>query len=153
MYKCNLVIPNDHTKELKDKVDKIVKEEFGAKAKNARLPFKTDEETGHAIIVTKSKYQPKFCDASGQIMSGEIPKIWGGSTLKLAGYISPYSTGGNIGVSLHLTKVQIIEPVSGESNDGITFGEEDGFRADTPDIVLAAEDQNDETEENSKYNF
>ena len=148
------MMPNDHTKELRATVDKIVQEEFGAKAKNVRLPFKTDEETGHAIIMTKSKYEPKFCDATGQIISGDIPKIWGGSTLKLAGYISPYSTGGNIGVSLHLTKVQIIDPVSGdEGSDGISFGEEEGYRADTPDIVLEAEDASNSDTDQAKYNF
>jgi len=154
VYKCNLILPEDHTKELRKQVDKVVKEEFGDKAKNVRLPFKTDDETGHAIIVTKSKFQPKFCDASGQIMTGSIPKIWGGSTLKLGGYISPYSAGGNIGISLHLTKVQIINPVSGDSNDGITFGEEEGFLASNQDQEVEFQaDFKADNAPSQKYNF
>ena len=154
VYKCNLIVPTDQTKEIKAAVNKVAVDEFGKdKAKNARMPFKIDEETGHTIIVTKSKFAPKFCDATGNIITGDVPKLWGGSTLKLAGYVSPYSTAGNIGVTLHLTKVQIINPVGGDADDGITFGEEkDGFIAEQDEIVLAAEDASDPAN-SPKYNF
>ena len=154
VYKCNLIVPTDQTKELKAAVKKVAEEEFGKdKFKNARMPFKIDEETGHTVIVTKSKFEPKFCDATGNIITCDVPKLWGGSTLKLAGYISPYSAAGNIGISLHLTKVQIINPVGGDADDGITFGEEkDGFVAEQDEIVLAAEDASD-PENSPKYNF
>jgi hypothetical protein len=155
VYKCNLIVPTDHTKEIREVVNKVAEEEFGkTKVKNARLPFKVDEETGHSIIITKSKFEPKFCDATGNIITGDIPKLWGGSTLKLAGYVSPYSAAGNIGISLHLTKVQIINPVGGDADDGISFGEEkDGFIAEQDEINLAAEQASADETDNPKYNF
>ena len=33
------------------------------------MPFKTDEDTGEIVIVTKSKFQPKFVDSTGQLIS------------------------------------------------------------------------------------
>ena len=56
-------------------------------------------------------------------MVGEqIPKLWGGSTLKVGGYITTYSVSGSNGVSLQLVKVQVINPVGGSGG-----GDEDGF--------------------------
>jgi len=67
----------------------------------------------------KSKYAPKIYDSTGQLMLGDqIPQLWGGSTLKVGGYITTYSVSGSKGVSLQLTKVQVINPVSGNSDDG-----------------------------------
>ena len=92
--------------------------EFGSKAK-FRMPFRQDEESGQTIMKVKSKYAPKIYDSTGQLMLGDqIPQLWGGSTLKVGGYITTYSVSGSKGVSLQLTKVQVINPVSGNSDDG-----------------------------------
>ena len=80
--------------------------------------------------MTKSKFQPKFVDSTGQLIStNNVPQIYGGSTLKLAGTIYPYTAGGRIGVSLQLAGVQIIELSEG-SGVGVAFeAEEGGFVA------------------------
>ena len=109
-FKVNLRVSKEDAKELMDQARDAAKDAFGAKAANAQMPFKTDEDTGQIIIVTKSKFQPKFVDSTGQLISANnVPQIYGGSTLKLAGTIYPYTAGGRTGVSLQLAGVQIIE--------------------------------------------
>ena len=97
-----------------EKVQKVANDEFGSKAKNLRMPYKKDEETGEVLITAKSKYQPKFVDSTGQIIAeANVPNIFGGSVLKLSGNISTYDVGANKGVSLQLGHVQIIDLVEG----------------------------------------
>ena len=96
-----------------DEIREIAKSEFGDKAATARMPWKTDAETGEIVIITKSKFKPKIVDSAGHmIRDDQTPPIYGGSTLKLAGTIYPYKQGGNVGVSLQLAGVQIIDLVS-----------------------------------------
>lgn len=130
-FKVNLRVSQDDGKAIVEAAKAAAQEAFGAKAKSARMPFKTDEDTGELIIVTKSKFKPKFMDSTGQLISeNNVPPIYGGSTLKLAGTMYPYTAGGNSGVSLQLAGVQIIELSEG-SNGGISFeAEENGFVAD-----------------------
>lgn len=145
-YKVNLRVSNDDAKPLMDAVRQAAKDAFGAKAANARLPFKTDEDTGDTIIVTKSKYKPKFVDSSGQIISeNNVPAIYGGSTLKLAGTMYPYTAGGNSGVSLQLAGVQIIELSEGNAGNFNFASEEGGF--------VAANDNEPQDAEEGDYNF
>ena len=129
-FKVNLRVSKADAKQLMDATKEAAAAAFGDKASKAKLPFKTDEETGDIIIVTKSKFKPKFMDSTGALISeNNVPPIYGGSTLKLAGTVYPYSAGGNVGVSLQLAGVQIIELSEG-SNGGITFeAEGDGFVA------------------------
>ena len=56
----------------------------------------------------------------GLTFQAQIPNLWGGSTLKVGGFITTYTVSGSKGVSLQLTKVQVINPVSGG-------GDQDGF--------------------------
>ena len=145
-FKVNLRVSKDEAKELMDQARAAANDAFGAKAANAQMPFKTDEDTGDIVIVTKSKFQPKFVDSTGQLISANnVPQIYGGSTLKLAGTIYPYTAGGRIGVSLQLAGVQIIELSEG-SGVGVAFdAEEGGF--------VAANDNAAEAEEAQAYNF
>tara|TARA_B110000977_G_scaffold93973_1_gene124265 strand:+ start:126 stop:674 length:549 start_codon:yes stop_codon:yes gene_type:complete len=118
VYKTSLSM--EDCAELVDMCHNLAVEEFGAKAK-FRMPFSQDEETGNTVLKVKSKYAPKIFDSSGQIMVGDqIPNLWGGSTLKVGGFITTYTVSGSKGVSLQLTKVQVINPVSGG-------GDQDGF--------------------------
>ncbi len=144
-FKVNLRVSKADAKALQDTAKQAANDAFGDKAKNARLPFKTDEETGDIIIVTKSKFKPKFMDSTGALISeNNVPPIYGGSTLKLAGTMYPYSAGGNVGVSLQLAGVQIIE-LSAGSDGGISFeAEEDGF-------VTASNDNADEMNEAANF--
>lgn len=144
-YKVNIRVTHEDGKALADAAKAAAQEAFGAKAKDAKMPFKKDEDTGDMIIVTKSKFKPKFVDSTGQMISeNNVPPIFGGSTLKVAGTMYPYSAGGNVGVSLQLAGVQIIELSEG-SNGGVSFdAEEGGF--------VAAND-NADNEEGAAYNF
>ena len=151
VFKTNLLVPQDQAKELMDKLKEVAQDEFGKKANGARMPYKIDEETGMMAIIAKSKFQPKFFDSKGQVVTNP-PNIFGGSIIKIGGVISPYTVTGNNGISLRLTKVQIIEPVS-QTGSGL-----DGFEAEDDGFV--AEDFNDENttmEEDdngaSAYNF
>jgi hypothetical protein len=105
------------------------------------MPFKMDDETGETVFVTKSKYSPFFYDSSGQdLVGGQIPKLWAGSVIKIGGYIVPYNVNGSKGVSLQLTKVQVINPVSSGENKGEGFeAVEGGYVAD--DIMQEAFDE------------
>lgn len=131
-FKVNLKLDKKDAAVLIDQVKEAAANEFGVKeAQNIRMPFKTDDDTGQIIIVTKSKFKPKFMDSQGQLISeNNVPQIYGGSTLKLAGTIYPYVAGGNKGVSLQLAGVQIVELSQGETS-AVSFGvEEGGFVAD-----------------------
>lgn len=151
VFKTNLLVPQDQAKELMDKLKEVAQDEFGKKANGARMPYKIDEETGMMAIIAKSKFKPKFFDSKGQVVTNP-PNIFGGSIIKIGGVISPYTVTGNNGISLRLTKVQIIEPVS-QTGSGL-----DGFEAEDDGFI--AEDFNDENttmEEDdngaSAYNF
>tara|TARA_R110000868_G_scaffold212019_2_gene462079 strand:+ start:427 stop:984 length:558 start_codon:yes stop_codon:yes gene_type:complete len=147
VFKTNLLVPQDQAKDLVDQLTQIAKDEFGSKASGARMPYKVDEETGMMSIISKSKFQPKFFDSKGQVVTNP-PPLYGGSIIKIGGVISPYTVTGNNGISLRLTKVQIIEPVSqvGADTDGFEaeddgfVAEEDSFEDPTPPLVTESED-------------
>jgi hypothetical protein len=99
--------------DLIDACNNLGVEEFGKNVK-FKMPFTQDEETGNTVLKVKSKYAPKIYDSTGEVLEGaQIPKLWGGSTLKVGGYITTYSVSGSKGISLQLTKVQVINPVGG----------------------------------------
>jgi len=125
VYKCQLKMSPDAAKEVVEKVRTAANDEFGKEASNIKMPFKTDAETGEIVFTAKSKYQPKFVDAEGQVIpEAKAPNIFGGSTLKLSGNISTYDVGANKGVSLQLGHVQIIDLVEGSGSN--PFGKEEG---------------------------
>lgn len=151
VYKTNLLVPQDQAKHLIDQLKEIAQDEFGKKAATARMPYKIDEETGMMSIIAKSKFQPKFFDSKGQVVNNP-PNLFGGSVIKIGGVVSPYTVTGNNGISLRLTKVQIIEPVSqtGSGTDGFE-AMEDGFVAEEFDNES---NQNEEDETGaSSYTF
>lgn len=118
VYKTDLSL--EDCQELMDMAHNLAVDEFGATAK-FKMPFKVDEETGQTLLRVKSKYAPKIYDSTGEILVGaQIPLMWGGSTLKVGGFMTTYTVSGTKGVSLQLTKVQVINPVGGgtSSNDG-----------------------------------
>ena len=93
------------------------------------MPWKVDETTGELIFSSKSKFKPKFTDSTGKMMpESQVPDIYGGSVLRLAGTIYPYQANGR-GVSLQLGAVQIItlaDPVGSFAFEA----EEGGFVSD-----------------------
>mgnify|MGYP000678068769 CR=1 FL=1 len=153
VYKTNLLIPKDQAKDLIEKLTEIAKDEFGAKASGARMPFKVDDETGMMSIISKSKFQPKFFDSKGQVVTNP-PPLYGGSIIKIGGVISPYTVTGNNGISLRLTKVQIIEPVSQVGADSEGFeAEDDGFVAEEFNDESSNEAKEEDKDGASSYNF
>lgn len=130
-YKVGLRVPVEQIKALKDLCMEVAKNDLGEKkAKLARLPFKQtddDKEANMVIINAKSQYQPKVYDSAGQYIPQEkLPQIWGGSILKMGGVINTYDLSGNTGVSLLLTKIQVIELVEGNGGDDGGFDAEEG---------------------------
>ena len=135
VYKTGLRVPADQCKQLRDAVAEYAQDEFGKKAANANFPWKQDPETGEIIINAKSKYQPKVYDSQGQIIvPSSIPQIWGGSTLKMGGTLHAYNSNGNIGVSLQLTKIQVIDLAERPQGEGA------GFAADNEGTYVASEE-------------
>ena len=125
-FKTGLRVPADQCKELRDKIRQFAQDEFGKKAENARVPYKTDPDTGEIILNAKSNYQPKVYDSKGQIIvPSNIPQIWGGSVLKMGGTLHAYNSGGIIGVCLQLTKIQVID-LAERQDDGGGFAPEEG---------------------------
>ena len=149
-YKTNLIA--DDASALIAKIEALAEEEFGKDWKKVRMPFVRDEDTGEVILKTKSKYAPLFYDSAGSDLVGQqVPKLWGGSVIKIGGYMVPYTVSGSKGISLQLTKVQVINPVSsGEKKDGGFEAVEGGYVAD--DIMQEAFD-NDEEETTTPDRF
>jgi len=144
IFKTKLRMSEEDAAPLIDDIKGVIQEEFGSKAKAAKVPFTKDPDTGVIEFTTKSKFKPPCVDSEGTpIKPDDVPIIRGGSTIKLAGTISPYNAGGNIGVSLHIGGVQIIELSEG-GNSALPFGKEEGG-------FVAAANDNEPTEE--AYNF
>ena len=115
----------DDAKPLLDEMRSIANEAFGKNASAAHMPYKTDDETGEIVFKTKSKYQPRFVDASGKnVDATSMPPVFGGSTARIAGNITPYDRNGNRGISLQLNAVQVIELA--KSQTGANFGAVEG---------------------------
>ena len=134
-YKVNLRLKKEDAKELVDRVRKIADDEFGPKAKSARLPFKTDPDTGDIIVVTSSKYQPQVRDSMVNVIPPErLPDIFGGSELIVGGQIRAYNSGGQMGVSMQLGSVQLIKLAANNAAQAVQFeAVEGGFVASNDD--------------------
>lgn len=145
-YKVNLRLSKAEAKTLVEAVKKAANDAFGDKAKSATLPIVNDEETGDVIIKTKSKYQPSICDSTGKTIPTEaLPRIFGGSEMKLAGTLFPYTAGGRHGISMQLGAVQLIKLTENSNSAGINFGAVEGG--------FVAANENTETEGEGSYNF
>ena len=93
-----------------EEVREAAKEAFGEKAKSATMPFVQDADTGEYIFKTKSRYQPKAWTATGKVIpTGQLPQIFGGSEMSLAGTLFPYQAGGRHGISMQLGAVQLVK--------------------------------------------
>jgi hypothetical protein len=125
-YKTEILMSADQAAPLIAQIKAAADEFFGAGAKY-RMPVNKDEETGQVSIKAQSKYQPKFYDATGQvIVPTALPKIGAGSTVKMGGVLNLYTVSGSKGVSLMLDKVQVIDVVGGFGGDDGGFDAVDG---------------------------
>ena len=125
-YKTEILMSEDEAAPLVAQIKAAAQEAFGVNAK-FRMPVTKDEETGQVSIKAQSKYQPKFYDAQGQVITPTaLPKIGGGSTVKMGGVLNLYTVSGSKGVSLMLDKVQVIDVVNGFGGDDGGFEAVDG---------------------------
>ena len=121
-YKVNLRMKKEDAKELIEEVRSLAAQAFGDKAKSARLPFKTDPDTGDIIAVTKSKYQPRCEDSQTNVIPPErLPDIFGGSELVVGGTISAYDKGGNHGITMQLGSVQLVKLAQSNAAQAVQF--------------------------------
>lgn len=122
-YKVQLRLSPEEAKGFLDAMQQVANDNLGNKAKTATMPYAKDDETGEVILKFKSKYKPKFCDASGAVVRDE-PMVGGGSTLKVKGNFYPYDNGSRAGVSLQMSAVQILDLV--EAGGGPQFEADEG---------------------------
>ncbi len=164
VYKVTLELSPDNAKNILKHVDEglaLAKKESKSN-KTAPPPYKTDEETGNYHFNFKCKasgvsktgqtweQRPKVFDSKGTPISKDI-LVWGGTTMKVAYEIIPYSNNMlGSGVSLRLKAVQVHELVSGggASADSYGFKEEtNGYVAETvesfPEEAVASNGQED----------
>ena len=147
VYKTKLKMSAKDAAPLISSIEQAAADEFGSKAKTARMPFKKLDDTDEVEFATKSKFKPKVVDSTGKaIPDTAIPPIYGGSVIKAAGTIYPYNQNGNVGISLQLGGVQIIELAESMGASQVSFeAEEGGF--------VAANDNGAEATDGASYNF
>jgi hypothetical protein len=125
VYKTSIVVSAADAAPLMELCKTQFVEEYGqAKLAKANMPFEVNEESGEVTFKFKSKRQPTVYDAKGKVIKN-VPQISSGTIAKIATAINPYATGINVGVSLYLNDVQVIELV--EYGKGNVFGAEDGY--------------------------
>ena len=123
-YKSDLIVKKEDAKEFVELAKQVFIEEFGEKSlSKAKWPYMNDDEAGGLKIRAKSSKKPMLVDAKGNVIKGDLA-VGNGSTIKLAGVLTSYSAGGNIGVTAYLNAVQIIDLVE---FGGSQFEEEDGY--------------------------
>ena len=146
IFKTKIKMPEVDAAPLMKTITEAANDAFGAKAKSARMPFTKLEDTKEVEFTTKSKFKPTVVDSTGKIIAPDlVPPIYGGSTIKVAGTVYCYNAGGNIGVSLQLSDVQLVELSKG-SDVKVSFGEEQGG-------FVAANDNEAQEADGAAYNF
>jgi hypothetical protein len=133
VYKTSLIVPAEAAEPLMTMCKEAFTTEYGAtKMAKANMPFSPElddqgQETGNVVFKFKSKRAPKLYDAKGKVIN-KVLQVSSGTVAKVATAINPYMTGINVGVSLYLNDVQIIELV--EYGAGAKFEAEDGYEAE-----------------------
>ena len=146
-FKVNIRMPKADAEPMMDDCRSAANDAFGDKAKTANMPWKSDADTGEIIFITKSKFAPRFVDSTGQVIPDQsTPQVNSGSTIKVAGTLYPYSAGGNIGISLQLSGVQILELASRGDGDM-------GFTAEEGSFVAANDNSDESGAGDASYNF
>ena len=155
VYKVTLELSPVNAKNLLKHIDDGIKlaTKDSKSNKTAQLPYKTDENGNmqfnfkcKASGVSKTgqnwEQKPKVFDSKGTPISKDI-LVWGGTTMKVAYEIIPYSNNMlGSGVSVRLKAVHVHELVSGggASADSYGFKEEaNGYVAETVDSFPEAE--------------
>ncbi len=137
VYKTSLVLQAEDAAPLMELCKTQFVEEYGqAKLAKANMPFEVNEESGEVTFKFKSKRQPTVYDAKGKVIK-KVPQISSGTIAKVATAINPYATGINVGVSLYLNDIQVLELV--EYGGGAKFAAEDGYEYEEDDTSSVKE--------------
>ena len=147
-YKCGLAVPEEQAQplieKLQDTFDVFYQEECEKagkkKMKTEDMPWEEDEN-GNVVFKTKlnqfgkskvtgEEWENKiaFFDAAGQPLS-VVPKIGGGSILKISVEARPWNVSGKLGLKLNIKAIMVIEPkdqVSTKSASDFGFEAEEG---------------------------
>ena len=129
-YKLQLILDPKAAQRIMSVIDSVVADAFPSEDKSKlSIPVDTEEETGNVILKMKSKFPPKYTDASGApIVGSNIPNVWGGSTLQAYGNVKAYEVNKQQrGISLQLNTVQVIALVEGGKPEG--FEAVEGYTA------------------------
>jgi hypothetical protein len=154
VYSTKIRIKPSDAADLVEAVKKAANDEFGKAANTARMPYSTDNETGELVFLAKSKFRPKKIDSTGHLIPESAePEIYGGSVIKLAGTVYPYTAGGNKGVSLQLAAVQIISLADPVGSSFAFEAEEDGYVAQNDNHEPAQNDNGEGETPQEAYNF
>jgi hypothetical protein len=157
IYHTKLIVPAADAKELIEDAKTFAKEELGKKADTANMPFKVDDVTGAVIFNAKTQFVPKYYDSSGALLTGSsIPKVYKGAILKIGGTLTAYDKGSIYGITMNLTKVQIIDVGDPSHDDGEGFDAvEGGFiaQAVAADTFDDSDSGDADGEASSNYNF
>ena len=152
-YKVNLKVPAKDAKDLMDEIKGIAKNEFGDKASSARMPWKTDAETGEIVIITKSKFKPKIVDSAGHMIRDDRPRPSTAAQPSSWLVRLPLQAGRECRCFPQLAGVQIIDLVSEAQGGGsVNFAPVDGGFVAANDNPANDNDDAEEASEGS-YNF
>jgi hypothetical protein len=134
-YKLELMFSASEAKPMMELINNSAKAEFGKS--QYRVPYSVDDETGDVAFKASSKYQPAFVDTIGNpVPVNGLPKMGGGSKLKMQAYLNVYTVSGSKGVSITLQAIQIVEAVQG-MNGAPTFEVvEGGFTVDPSAVYV-----------------
>lgn len=154
-YKVTLLLSEEAAAPVVAKLEKVWADYqatlTGAKTKKAPSSMGFDkeytedgDETGNVLFKIKTK--AKFTKKDGSVVSRTVDcfdsegqpftpdNLWGGSKIKVNVSAMGYDAGGNLGVTLKMNAVQVIELNAGNGGNASSYGfgaEEDGYVAKT----------------------
>lgn len=166
VYECGVKFSDPKVvEEVKKRIQQFRKEAYELKCREegkAKLrvadPPYTEEDDGSIVIKTKmrasgvkhdgTKWQsrPAIFDSRGSLIK-DIPRIGGGSVVKVAVEVVPYLGATGVGISLRLKGVQLITLV--EYGPGSVSAEGMGFTADEEGYIHGGESFPEEEEKSS----
>jgi len=152
VYKTELICSPDDAKDLITQLAET-QSKTNWQFSDVKLPYSTDDETGDVVFSLSSNFEPKFFDSQGHIIEpSKLPSLFAGTRMRIAGTITTYDVGGNVGsgIKLNIGRVQVVEAVSGGAGGfdavegGYVADEEETFEAQPqqaqPSKVETAED-------------
>jgi hypothetical protein len=180
-YSCNVFVDTDDAKPLAKIIDKTISEyqTLIENTEGKKLSLNDKPYVAHGDPKDKNKiipqgkvmfkikqygllggkpFRPIVVDAKGKPMldnNGDNITVFGGSKVKVAFDLFTYNVGGNIGVSLKLVGVQVIELQDSAEPDisKLGFKEEKGYEHSQEDLTFAAEEKSSEQKEKTDNDF